>query len=177
MYERVRENTGPDKHLLPTATLLLLASSVATPTTGVSTTTASIAASTARVATLVSAAITSTTSITTSISTTTISTTSSASVATTASTATSETSASTSRATLACLVDTDGSAIELDVVHGSDSSLSVGLLAVTDETETTAAASVTVLDDDSLLDGAKLLELLTKRILISVPCEAANEEL
>jgi hypothetical protein len=37
MYERVRENTGPDKHLLPTATtLLLLASSVATPTTGVS---------------------------------------------------------------------------------------------------------------------------------------------
>jgi hypothetical protein len=38
-------------------------------------------------------------------------------------------------------------------------------------------ASVTILDDDSLLDGAKLLELLTKRILISVPCEAANEEL
>jgi hypothetical protein len=36
----------------------------------------------------------------------------------------------------------------LNVVHGSDSSLSVGLLAVTDETETTAAASVTVLDDD-----------------------------
>jgi hypothetical protein len=37
MYERVRENTGPDKHLLPTATtLLLLASAIATPTTGVS---------------------------------------------------------------------------------------------------------------------------------------------
>jgi hypothetical protein len=83
---------------------------------------------------------------------------------TTASTATSETSSSTSRATLASLVDTDGSAIEpdmisswerillslnlLDVVHGSDSSLSVGLLAVTDEAETTAAASVTVLDND-----------------------------
>jgi len=180
MYERVRENTGPDKHLLPTATaLLLLASSVATPTTGVSfvTTTTSIAASTARVATLVSAAITSTTSVTTSVSTTSISTTSSASIATTASTATSETTSSTSRATLASLVDTDGSAVELDVVHGSDSSLGVGLLAVTDEAETTAATSVTVLDDDSLLDGAKLLELLTKRILISVPCEAANEEL
>jgi hypothetical protein len=36
----------------------------------------------------------------------------------------------------------------LDVVHGADSSFSIGVLAVANETETTAAASVTVLDDD-----------------------------
>jgi len=179
-YERVRENTGPDKHLLPTATLLLLASSVASPTTGVSFVTTSIAASTAGVATLVSAAITSTASVTTSISTTSIATTSTASsITATAATSTSETAASTStsRATLASLVDTDGAAIELNVVHGSNGSFSIGLLTITDKAETTTAASVTILDDDSLLDGAELLELLTKRILISVPCEAANEEL
>ena len=87
----------------------------------------------------------------------------------------------------------------LNVVHGVDGSLGIGLLAVTDKAKATAAASVTVLDDDlqdterlaglvlaiyknikqggkstySLLDCAKFLELLTESILISVPCEAA----
>jgi hypothetical protein len=36
----------------------------------------------------------------------------------------------------------------LDVVHGLDGSLSIGLLSVADKSETTAAAGVTVLDDD-----------------------------
>ena len=36
----------------------------------------------------------------------------------------------------------------LNVVHGSDGSLGISLLAITDESETTATASVTVLDDD-----------------------------
>jgi hypothetical protein len=36
----------------------------------------------------------------------------------------------------------------LDVVHGSDRRLGISLLGVTDESETTAAASISVLDDN-----------------------------
>ena len=36
----------------------------------------------------------------------------------------------------------------LNVVHGIDGSLGISLLAITDEAEATAAASVTVLDDN-----------------------------
>lgn len=85
----------------------------------------------------------------------------------------------------------------LNVVHGIDGSLGIGLLTVADETEASAATSVTVLDNDlqgikhiswvfsnniatkggkltySLLNGTELLELLAKSILISVPCKAA----
>ena len=36
----------------------------------------------------------------------------------------------------------------LNVIHGVDGSLGIGLLTVADETEASAATSVTVLDDD-----------------------------
>jgi hypothetical protein len=36
----------------------------------------------------------------------------------------------------------------LNVVHGGDSSIGIGLLAVADEAEATAAATVAILDDD-----------------------------
>lgn len=83
----------------------------------------------------------------------------------------------------------------LNVVHGGDSSIGISLLAVADETESTAAATVAVLDDDlsdigviswssdmgvgsgltySLLNGTELLELLTERSLVCVPCEATE---
>ena len=36
----------------------------------------------------------------------------------------------------------------LDVVHSSDSGFGISFLAVTNETETTAATSITIFDDD-----------------------------
>lgn len=83
----------------------------------------------------------------------------------------------------------------LNVVHGSDGGFSICLLAVTDKSESTATTSITVLDNDlkrqdmsatsqygseedrfpyGFLNCAKFLELLTKRILICVPCEATK---
>jgi hypothetical protein len=83
----------------------------------------------------------------------------------------------------------------LNVVHSGDGSFSICLLAVTNESEATAATSITVLDNDlqrqdmsatsrhdsdddrftyGFLDSAKFLELLTERILICVPCEATK---
>jgi len=50
-------------------------------------------------------------------------------------------------------------------------------LGVTNETETSGASSIAVFDNDSLLNGAKLLELLSESIFIRVPRETANEEL
>ena len=82
----------------------------------------------------------------------------------------------------------------LNVVHGGDRSFGIGFLAVTDESKTTAAASVAVLDNDlsnqmyqhevsngvemsithSLLNGTEFLELLAQRVLIGVPGKAAE---
>jgi len=80
------------------------------------------------------------------------------------STTTATAESTTAGATLGSLVDTDGAAIEpegqlalralcalmhaLNVVHGIDGCLRISLLAITDEAEATAAASVTVLDDN-----------------------------
>lgn len=36
----------------------------------------------------------------------------------------------------------------LDIVHGGDSSLGIGITSISDKAESTATASVTVLDDD-----------------------------
>jgi len=78
----------------------------------------------------------------------------------------------------------------LDVVHGLNGSIGISIGLVTNETETTAATSVAVycqsliflcrgglallpvLDNNGLLDHAKLLELGAKSLVISVPCEA-----
>ena len=80
----------------------------------------------------------------------------------------------------------------LNVVHGSNGSVSISHLSVTDESEATAAAGIAVLDNDlerwsggvlrekcgweatySLLNGAELLELGAESTLVGVPCKAA----
>lgn len=84
----------------------------------------------------------------------------------------------------------------LGIVHGADSSFGIGLLAVANETEATAATSVSVLDYDlsdipsisrgpmtqgitiltySFLNGAELLEFLTKSNVIGVPGKATED--
>ena len=63
-----------------------------------------------------------------------------------ASTATAEATASSSA--LGSLVNTDGAAIKLNVVHSIDSSIGVGLLAVADESKSPGAASIAVLDNN-----------------------------
>lgn len=60
----------------------------------------------------------------------------------------------------------------LNVVHSGDGCISIGIAAITDKSETTGAASISVLDDDSLLNGTKLLELGAKSLLVCVPCKA-----
>jgi hypothetical protein len=102
----------------------------------------------------------------------------------------------TSTAALGGLIDPNGTSIELNVVHGGDGSLGISFLGVSNESETTATAGVAILDDDllrtrcismslrigsrdgsahCLLNGAELLEFLTKSILIGVPRKAASE--
>ena len=77
----------------------------------------------------------------------------------------------------------------LDVIHLVDGSISLGVLAEANETEATAAAGVTVLDDDlgalvkgalgrvrntySLLDGTELLELGAEGLVVGVPGKAS----
>jgi hypothetical protein len=96
---------------------------------------------------------------------------------TAASTATTESTTTTAAAssTLRCLVNTDSATIELDVVHGVDSGLGISLRSITDESKATAATGVTVLDNNGLLDGSELLELLAKSVLVCVPSEATDE--
>jgi hypothetical protein len=85
----------------------------------------------------------------------------------------------------------------LNVVHGRDCGISIGFLTISDEPKATAAASVSVFDDDldgrwlgycvmvawqwdyayCFLDSSKLLEFLAKSVLIGVPCEASEDEL
>jgi len=160
------------KHRLPAAASLLLVG-ISTLATLVSTLATSIAA----LATTITTLAASITALAASTVTTLAASIAASATVTTTITAASAEAAAAAGATLACFVDTDGATIELNVVHGSDGSIGIGLLAVANETETTAASGITVLDYDSLLYGAELLELLTESILISVPCEASNEEL
>jgi hypothetical protein len=74
-------------------------------------------------------------------------------------------------------VDTDHSAVEFDVVHGANSLVGIIFLGVSDKSKATATASVAILDDDSFLDGAKLLELLSQSVLLGVPCQATDKKL
>jgi hypothetical protein len=75
------------------------------------------------------------------------------------------------------LVNTNGASIELLVVHSVHGSISLAVAAETDETETTAAVGVTILDNDSFFNHAVLLETLTEGVISGVPCEAAIEPL
>jgi len=85
--------------------------------------------------------------------------------------------AAATSSTIGCLVDADGTTIEFDVVHVLHSIVGLSIRGVTDETETPAAASVAVLDDDSLLYLAELLELRTQSGVIGVPRKTSYEEL
>jgi len=59
-------------------------------------------------------------------------------------------------------------------LHGC---ISLGLLGVPNEPEATTAPSVAILDDDSFLDLAILLELGAQGLVVGVPSKASNEEL
>lgn len=100
---------------------------------------------------------------------------------------------SSSSAAVGGLVNTDGAALELGVVHGVHGVGSLIVAGVADEAETTGAASITVLDNDlegkrvrykfvvmtngektySLLNGSELLELLAESVIVSGPSETS----
>jgi hypothetical protein len=83
---------------------------------------------------------------------------------------------STPGAVVRRLVDADGAAIKLHIVHGRHGVVGISFLEVSHESETTAASSITIFDDDCFLNGTKLLKLLAKSALLSVPRKAADEE-
>lgn len=165
----------PSTHRLPaaTATTTWLAAIALLALISTASLVTALAALAALIATTLATLVTAVTSSAVALATS-VATTAATAVSATATAATAEATAAAG-ATLARFVDTDGAAIELKVVHGVDGSIGIGLLGVTDETETTATASITVLDDDSFLNGSELLKLLAERVLISVPCEASDE--
>jgi hypothetical protein len=92
-------------------------------------------------------------------------------------TTTSSSTESASGSVVRRLVDTDHSTVKLDVVHGANCLVGIFFLSVSDKSKATATASVAILDDDSFLDGAKLLELLSQGGLLGVPCQATDKKL
>jgi hypothetical protein len=62
----------------------------------------------------------------------------------------------------------------LHIVHGRHGVVGISFLEVSHESETTAASSITIFDDDCFLNGTKLLKLLAKSALLSVPRKAAG---
>jgi len=94
-----------------------------------------------------------------------------------AATTTTTAEATSARAPLGSAVDADGSAIELNVIHSIDCSLCIGILTKAYEAKAPAATGVAILDDNRLLNGSELLELLAESHLIGMPGEAANKEL
>ena len=74
-------------------------------------------------------------------------------------------------------VDTDDTAVEFLVVQFVKGSVSLLGGGEGDETESTATASITVLDDNRVVDSAKLLKASTETLISSVPGKAPNEEL
>lgn len=82
-----------------------------------------------------------------------------------------------------------GGTCSLDVVHGSDRGVSLGVLSEANETKATAASGITVLHNNLILsvnclglnvtetyrlgDLAELLELGAQSAIVGVPCKAA----
>jgi hypothetical protein len=89
--------------------------------------------------------------------------------ATVLSAATTTAAKSSTRSRVGCLVNTNSSAIEFDVVHGINGLLGVHFLGIAHEAETATAASVPILHDDRFLNSAKLLKLLSQGVLLGVP--------
>jgi len=75
-----------------------------------------------------------------------------------------------------CLVDADGTSVKLDVVHVLHCIVGLGVLGEAHETESTATASIAVLNDDGFLNLAEFLELLAQSLVVGMPCKATNEE-
>lgn len=160
-------------HNLPAATATTLLLLVVAAAAGVTTTTVALAAATGvttALATLLVAALAAAVSaIATTVAT------ASTTAAKAASTATGE-AAATSTA-LGGFVNTNGTSVELDVVHCVNGSVSISLLSIANESEATAATGVTVLNNDSLLHNSELLKLHAESILVGVPSQASDEEL
>lgn len=103
----------------------------------------------------------------------------------TTATATAEATATATTLTSGSLVNADVTSIELRVVHlrngGIGAGLSSGALVLglleLNETVSTAAAGLAVLDNEGGLDLAVLLEVLSQGLLVRGPREASDEKL
>jgi len=172
----MREYTKSEKEVhnlnLPAATaaasLLLVLTTIASTTTRVASSTAAITTLTATIpTTLTAVASTSFTATTVSTTAARVAAATIAAAATTAATA--KATAAAAGATFRGLVNTDGTAIELNVIHRSNGCFSIGFLFITNETKTTATTSITVLDNNGFLYFTEFLKLLAEGIFISVP--------
>lgn len=76
-----------------------------------------------------------------------------------------------------CLVHANRPAVKFDIVHGSYCILGITLLGVTHKSETATTAGISILDHHRFLNGTKLLKLLAKGAFLSMPGQAAYEEL
>jgi len=124
------------------------------------------AAAVAATSTTVATAATSVAAATATVSTTTSSVAAAAASATT-----------TAAGAVGGLVNADGASIKFDVVHVLHGVIGLRLLREAHEAESTAAASIAVLDNDSFFDLAELFELLAKSGIVGVPGKATNKEL
>lgn len=98
--------------------------------------------------------------------------------ATTAST-TGETTGAGSRATLTLFsaLNTDVATIEFLTIKSSNSGVGTLVGGVGDKAEATGTTSLTVTDNDGILDGTELLELGTETFGLGTPGETTNEKL
>jgi hypothetical protein len=57
------------------------------------------------------------------------------------------------------------------------SGIGLGVLRIANKAKASATTSIAVLDHNGFFDLTELFELLTKSLVVGVPCEASNEEL
>lgn len=100
-------------------------------------------------------------------------------VTATGETATVEATRAGGRATLALLstLDADVAALEVLAVKSGDGSVGTIVVGEGDKTEATGAASLTVTDDDGVLDVTELGELGAETLSLGSPGETTNEKL
>jgi len=91
-------------------------------------------------------------------------------VVSTAATKATSTSTVTTAVVGGSFVHSNCSSIEFDIIHCGDGSVGFRVLGETNESEPTTTASISIFDDNSFFNLAKLLELGPKGRIICVPC-------
>jgi hypothetical protein len=97
--------------------------------------------------------------------------------ATAATTTAATTTATASALSLLGFVDVEGATVEDGAVHLFNRLVSVGIAGEGDESETTAATCVAIVDDLGVLYRTERLECSTEPLVIGVPAEAAHKKL